>query len=861
MSALSPAKPELLAPAGDWECARAAAANGADAIYFGLERFNARLRAQNFTETDLPALMEFLHARGMRGYVTLNTLVFPAELPAAGEMLALLHRCRVDAAIIQDLGVARLAREVAPDVEIHASTQMSLTSPEGLRFARKLGVTRAVLARELSLRELAKFRSAAETEELPEIEVFVHGALCVAYSGQCLTSEALGQRSANRGECAQACRLPYEMLVDGVPRPLGDQRYLLSPQDLAAVREIPELTRLGVSCFKVEGRLKAPEYVAAVCQAYRRAIDEAWNAWKADGFTPAPRPPHEPTAAETMALEMTFSRGLFPGWMHGVNHQELVHGRFGKKRGPLAGVIARSGPDHVELREVPLVPLLPGDGVVFEVSGGDTDKEQGGRLYEVRANGRRLFFERGKIDFAAIPPGARVWKTSDPRLDARLRASFAKDPPPRRRPVAVRAMGRAGEPLRLECEGVIVESELPLADAVSRPLTAESLRTQLDRLGGTAYALGALAFALEGELILPPSEINRLRRALVAALDGRARPASVVAAPDPRVALEGLLLSGSPSHGTYRTHESYATHGTASDSQLAVLCRTMPQLEAALAAGVRTLYADFEDIRRGKDAVALVRAFAPAANDSRFTIHDSPPPPPRLLLATPRIQKAGEQGFFKVIENARPDGVLVRNLGALDYFAGSKLELVGDFSLNVANALAASLLRDAGLARLCVSYDLNAEQVLDLLRSAPPEWFELTLHQHLPMFHMEHCVFAAFLSKGKDHTDCGRPCDRHQVALRDRVGMAHPVLADVGCRNTVYHGRAQSGARFAGEFRAAGARHFRVELLNEDAAQTTQVIAGYRDLLAGRADGTALARRLRAADQLGVTSGTLTVLG
>ncbi len=852
MSALSPAKPELLAPAGDWECARAAAANGADAIYFGLERFNARLRAQNFTETDLPALMEFLHARGMRGYVTLNTLVFPAELPAAGEMLALLQRCRVDAAIIQDLGVARLAREVAPDVEIHASTQMSLTSPEGLRFARKLGVTRAVLARELSLRELAKFRSAADAEELPETEVFVHGALCVAYSGQCLTSEALGQRSANRGECAQACRLPYEMLVDGVLRPLGDRRYLLSPQDLAAVREIPELTRLGVSCFKIEGRLKAPEYVAAVCQAYRRAIDEAWRAWEADGFTPAPRPPHEPTAAETMALEMTFSRGLFPGWMHGVNHQELVHGRFGKKRGPLAGVVVRSGSDHVELRDAPLVPLLPGDGVVFEVSGGDTDKEQGGRLYELRADGRRLFFERGKIDFGAIPPGARVWKTSDPRLDARLRASFAKDPPPRRRSVAVRATGCASAPLRLECEGIVAESELPLAAAVSRPLTAETLRAQLDRLGGTAYALGSLDFALEGELILPPSEINRLRRALVAALDGRARPAAVVAAPHPRAALEGLL----PSHGTY------TTHGTASDPQLAVLCRTLSQLEAALAAGVQILYADFEDIRRGKDAVALVRAFSPPERGPLpSSIFHPLGSPPRLLLATPRIQKAGEQGFFKVIENACPDGVLVRNVGALDYFAGSGLELVGDFSLNVANALAASLLRDAGLTRLCVSYDLNAEQVLDLLRSAPPEWFELTLHQHLPMFHMEHCVFAAFLSKGKDHTDCGRPCDHHRVALRDRVGMAHPVLADVGCRNTVYHGRAQSGARFAGEFRAAGARHFRVELLNEDAAQTAQVIAGYRDLLAGRADGPALARRLRAADQLGVTSGTLTVLG
>ncbi len=265
------AKPELLAPAGDWECAKAAVANGADAIYFGMPAFNARMRATNFTPEDLPKLMEFLHEHGVKGYVAFNVLIFTNELGAAEEELRLLQRAGVDAAIVQDLGLVSLAREVAPDLHIHASTQMTLTSPEGVAFACKLGVAQAVLARELSLRELAKFK-----EQAWPLEVFVHGALCVAYSGQCLTSEALGQRSANRGECAQACRLPYEMIVDGVKRDLGDKRYLLSPQDLAAVAEIPELVRLGIASFKIEGRLKTPEYVAAVTQVYRRAIDAAW---------------------------------------------------------------------------------------------------------------------------------------------------------------------------------------------------------------------------------------------------------------------------------------------------------------------------------------------------------------------------------------------------------------------------------------------------------------------------------------------------------------------------------------------------------------------------------------------------------
>jgi putative protease len=267
----------------------------------------------------------------------------------------------------------------------------------------------------------------------------------------------------------------------------------------------------------------------------------------------------------------------------------------------------------------------------------------------------------------------------------------------------------------------------------------------------------------------------------------------------------------------------------------------MEQLEAALDAGVQELYADFEDIRRYKDAVVLVRAHGGA----------------RILLATPRIQKATEEGFFKLIENADPDGVLIRNLGAITHFAGTDLVTVGDFSLNVANPLSAQFFMDRGLNRVTVSYDLNAGQVLDLLKAAPPAWFELTIHQHMPMFHMEHCVFAAFLSEGKDHTDCGRPCESHRVHLRDRVGMKHPLRADVGCRNTVFNAVAQTGAEYFQEFCDAGVRHFRVELLEEDAGRTREILRAYQALLGGQTQGSDLWRSLRARSQLGVTAGTL----
>src|ERR1035437_6128829 len=270
-----PTRPELLAPAGDWDCVRAAVENGADAIYFGLERFNARMRAKNFTQADLPPLMEFLHRRGVKGYITFNILAFTNELADAEDFARSLIAAGADAAIVQDVGLCRLLRALSPDFPIHCSTQMTITSASGVDFARELGTQLVVLARESSLKDIAAIQDAQKSAvvALP-LEVFVQGALCVAYSGQCLTSEALGGRSANRGECAQACRLPYDLTADGQPVPLGDRRYLLSPQDLAGLEVLPELARIGVASLKIEGRLKSPEYVANITRVYRKALDQ-----------------------------------------------------------------------------------------------------------------------------------------------------------------------------------------------------------------------------------------------------------------------------------------------------------------------------------------------------------------------------------------------------------------------------------------------------------------------------------------------------------------------------------------------------------------------------------------------------------
>jgi putative protease len=795
--------PELLAPAGDWDCARAAVANGADAVYFGLPRFNARLRAENFREEELEEVVGFCHRHGVKAYVAMNTLIFTGELSAAEEELRRCNRAGVDALIVQDVGLVQLARAVVPELAIHASTQMTITSPAGAALAREMGVERVVLARELSLRELEKFG-----ESSVPVEVFVHGALCVAYSGQCLTSESLGRRSANRGECAQACRMPYELVVDGAVRELGDRRYLLSPQDLAAVEEIPALLERGVVSFKIEGRLKAPEYVAAVCQVYRKALDAALAG---RAFAPAP--------ADRYQLEMTFSRGLFSGWLHGVDHQRLVPARYGKKRGPFAGRIVRVGRDYVEL--APEVALAAGDGVVFD-TGGDTNTEQGGRIFERK--GQRFFFQHGHIDFSRLHAGDRVWKTGDPVLAKNLRQTFTGQIPPRRRAaIELHVRGKAGEPMELESGGVRVSSKVPLQAARTAPLTEERLREHLGRFGEAPFALGDLHAALEGEVILPIGELNRLRRELAFALEAKR------AEPRPERAF------------TWRELAPPVEPVEPAAPELSVLCRSDEQAIAAVQAGARTIYLDYEDIRRSKEGVALVREAGPA----------------EAWIATPRIQKAGEEGFFRLIENAAPDGVLIRNLGAIEFWRDQPMRRRGDFSLNVANPISANYFRRHGLERLTVSYDLNVEQVLELLAGAPPGWFELTLHQHMPMFHMEHCVFAAFMSKGSSFLDCGRPCEKHRVSLRDRVGMEHPLRADVGCRNTLFNAVPQTGARFAGALQAAGLRQFRVELLSEDAAETGRLVRNYLALLSGEVEGETLLQTLKARSQLGVTHGTL----
>ena len=829
-------KPEVLAPAGEWDCARAAVENGADAIFFGVGRFNARVRAKNFSEADLPELMAYLHARGVKGYVTFNTLIFPEELAEAARTIRSMIVAGVDAAIVQDPGICRLIRRISPDFPIHASTQMTVTSGAGLDYAQELGASLAVLGREVSLPEMQKIQTEQTRTTHPlDLEVFVHGALCVAYSGQCLTSESLGGRSANRGECAQACRLPYELMVDGAVKPLGDRAYLLSPQDLAGIEVVPDLIRQGIRSLKIEGRLKSPEYVAAITRAYRRAVDASWAALMqgSDAQGAALRVRQE----EDYAMQMTFSRGLFTGWLRGIDNQQLVHARFGKKRGAFLGTVVDVAPPGVTLKLEG--PLKPGDGVVFD-QGKPADREEGGFVHGLepaRAGLTYVRFDRhGSIDWSRVTIGALLWKTKDQELDKQLHDSWDREKANYRRTIHVKVWGRAAQPLRVEMRdeiGHVVagESSMPCVVAEKRPMDATILRDQLGRLGDTSYTLGNLDVDLEGALLIPVSELNRLRRDLAERLTAMRRQPPA------------WKLLPFEEQATAVTATAPATLNVA--PEMVVVIREPAQLEAVLQWGARVIYAEFEDPKKFRDAVARVRAYEQEAGRKV-----------EFWAMGPRIHKQGEDRLTEILLSCQADGYLVRNHHHLRALQGQRRR--ADFSLNVANGLTAEWLMERfGLEGVTASYDLDAAQLTALLQSAPPAWFEVTIHQHMPMFHMEHCVFCTFLSQGKDYRDCGRPCEKHRVKLRDRVGAEHILKADAGCRNTLFNARAQTGAEYVHSLLALGVRRFRVEFVDEDEATIQKTLTRYQALLRGEITGPELWNDLKVLNQLGVTRGTL----
>jgi putative protease len=819
-----------MSPAGYWPQLRAAIEAGADSVYFGLKHFSARAKV-GFDLAELPEAVRTLHARGVRGYLTFNTLVFENELEEAARAIAAVAEAGIDALIVQDPAVLLLASSIAPSLELHASTQMSITDAAGVRFAQSLGVERVTLARELSLPEIG--RIAHETD--CELEMFVHGALCVAYSGQCFSSEAWGGRSANRGQCAQACRLPYDMIVDGETADLGDARYLLSPGDLYTLDHVPAILETGIAALKIEGRYKDAEYVALTTNAYRRAVDAAW-----EGHARKTPP------LEALQLEQAYSRGLGPWFITGTDHQSVVRGRSPRHRGVLMGRVLRVEPGAVAIEPAGahgIAPLKSGDGIVFDAASwrSPQEPEEGGRIYEITGKALALTLRLGNnaIDFSRIRPGDLVWRTADPSLAQAAKPFIDPAVPARRRKVNVQVTARPGVPVRARwvladhpLHSVEIASAQPAETAANRALSLGLLEKQFGRLGGTPYELGEITLEIEGDPFVPASALNEIRREAVSRLEALQTDPPPMYVGNPIAALEGLRERAAHS----------ASHTSVPGTAVHVLVRTPEQLDAALELSPASITLDYLDLYGLRPSVERVK-------NSGIPVR----------AASPRILKPGELRIVDFLISFNCP-ILVRSTGALETLrAKTSQQLIGDFSLNAANSVSAAEYFDRGISVLTPTHDLNATQIEHLALLTDPGRLEPIIYQHLPVFHTEHCVFCRFLSNGTSYRDCGRPCEKHRVEVRDANGRAHPVLADVGCRNTVFGAEAQEASSHLRRWLDAGIRNFRIEFAHESAEDVRRIFLLFEDALTGRISHERLARELRRVAPGGTTQGSLLV--
>jgi putative protease len=530
-----------------------------------------------------------------------------------------------------------------------------------------------------------------------------------------------------------------------------------------------------------------------------------------------------------------------------VNHQKLVEARTCEHRGLLAGTVTSvvtSGRRHY-LRLTSKEPLSRGDGVMVE-GGRAGAGERGGRIWDIMVKGQPATGAQPGVeadlwlgpdaDVKHVQPGRRVFLNGQVGLEARVVAGVEKDR--YRESVDVTIRGVVGQPFTLEARSARglearVTSEAAVQESQGRALDVGVLREKLGRLGETPYALRVLNVELPADAMIPLSELNRVRRALAVAL----RASGSRTHPTTDASAAGLLAAV--------TMEGRAPPPPG----LFVLCRTLEQAEAAHAAGAAGVYLDFLALTGLSKAVERLRALRV----------------PVVGVAPPRIRKPGEEKIDRFLESLQPDAVLVRGLGALHELSkapvdGKRAVHIGDFSLNITNRLSASEVLRRGLDAFTPSFDLDAGQLTSLLSTPVGPFAEMVVHHPMPLFHMEHCLFAALLSTGKDFRDCGRPCESHVVSLRDRVGMDNPVEADIGCRNTIFHARAQSAASQVTSAQRAGCRRFRVELVRETPADVTRIVGAYLALMEGRTHAADVFKTLSTEGGVGVVRGSLRVL-
>ncbi|MCK8817240.1 DUF3656 domain-containing protein [Natroniella sulfidigena] len=784
-------KPELLSPVGNQESLLAAISNGCDAVYLGGKAFNARRRADNFDLEELGEAIEYAHLREVEVYLTVNTLYKDDELADVVKFIKEVYKLGIDAIIVQDLGLARLVNQVLPNLELHASTQLTVHNLEGVKYLESLGFSRVVLARELTLTEIEEI---VQNTEL-EIETFVHGALCVSYSGQCLLSSMIGGRSGNRGLCAQPCRLPYTLVDLETEEVINDEfakQHLLSPKDINTLELIPDLIEAGISSFKIEGRMKRPEYVAVVTENYRNYIDQYFN--QQGNFVVDNQDQKE--------VKQLFNRnGFIPGYYLGKENLELISYQRPKNWGVKIGEVIAYDQQSMECRIKLERAVKEGDGIEIWTEEG---RNPGLTLSEPEKLTDELLVVKTK---GQIKPGDLVYRTSQKELLDRLQESYQDLNQRKKIEVFGHLSAQLDQPLQLNLwdqagHHVTVKSDFYPERAKKEPVTIEKIKEQLTRLGSTPYQLLDLGIELDKNIFIPVSKLNQLRQLAVERLNEKRLKEFLPTEDDLEIELPKL--------------ENKLP--TSDKPKLSVCCNKRDHLtEIASLSEVDRIYYEIGNLT-DQEILTLVDQIKTEVEE--------------LFIKFPRVARQQEMIEFKqkveLLEETAIDGYLVSQLGMAELLTKTNKKLIADYPLNNFNSYTVNHWQQKDYQTVTLSPELNLKEIKEITANSQIET-EVVVYGYLPVMVSEYCPIGA-VNKGFDsRRDCNQDCvTKRKYGLMDRKDYIFPITTDCTCcRSTIYNCYPVYVLDYLPKIVNTGCEFYRLDINWEEKEEVIKIIKNY----------------------------------
>ena len=757
---------ELLAPVGSFDALKAAVQNGANAVYLGGKDFSARASANNFDREELIEAVKYAHIRDVRVFVTTNTLIKQNEIEDFVEYAKFLYDIDVDALIMQDIGVAMLIHDLLPDFELHASTQMVAHSLEDVQYLESVGFKRVVLARELTVDEIKYICDNTNVD----IEVFVHGALCVCYSGGCLMSSMIGNRSGNRGRCAQPCRQKYTMIDISTGEEIhSNGEYLLSTKDLNTIEDVDKIIETGVLSLKIEGRMKKPEYVATVINSYRNAIDEYQATKKVNIST------------ETMEdLYTIFNRKFTKGLILGEVGEDVMNSNVPNNQGLYVGKVVDYNKKAKRLKIKLEGTLKKGDGI--NLGGGTIGRIiKGKEIVQIGYKGETI-----ELDFIGeARKNQPVFKTSDTNLIDKAQKTYTQDKEFAKSLIDAEITIKLGEYPELKLidknnNSVTVKGDKLVEKALKVALGEEKIETQIKKLGNTPYELEDLKINLDEGVSMPISLINQMRREAIELLDEARIPVKDRAYKDSKIKY-------SP--------KKYAKD-TNSNSKIRVKINNIEALKSIINLDIDMIY--YEDVATLEQAMAMA-----TANNKK------------LIYSAPRIVRNKEYKRLEKSNEYCKENVQISALGQVKYYKenSENVSFDVDYYLNPFNSETINHYKKEGATTVCISQELNIHEIKETTKYTDME-IETVAYGYIPMMLSEYCPMGVVARSCKKDKRCST-CKESKYVLRDFKGEEYRISQDLFCRSTIYNSIANCLINNLDELSDAGINVFRLDFTHE----------------------------------------------